>query len=101
MQGLPSFEGKPNWLLCIVAAGTGTSLGITFSYWIGYRLGTPFFEKYGYKVLIIAYFIPGVRHIMGCFSGTTQLSFRKYAIFAYIGAFLYDPTNIKFKLEIS
>jgi len=108
--GLAVFEGKLNWLLCIVAAGTGTSLGITLSYWIGYQLGTPFFEKYGtrvhlgtdkldmvskwyqkygYKVLIIAYFIPGVRHITGYFSGTTKLSFRKYAIFAYSGAFFW------------
>jgi hypothetical protein len=83
---------------------------MTISYWVGYKLGQPFFEKYGSrfhmgterfeklslwftkygnKLLLIAYFIPGIRHITGYFSGTTQLPFRKYAIFAYSGAFLW------------
>jgi membrane-associated phospholipid phosphatase len=47
------------------------------------------FQKYGNKVLIIAYFIPGVRHITGYFSGTTRIPFRKYAIFSYLGAFFW------------
>lgn len=108
--GLLVFQGKLNWLLAIISAGAGTSLGMTMSYWLGYRLGTPFFEKYGTrihlgpdkldqvshwfqkygnKVLIIAYFIPGVRHITGYFSGTTRIAFRKYAAFAYLGAFFW------------
>jgi membrane protein DedA with SNARE-associated domain/membrane-associated phospholipid phosphatase len=108
--GLLVFEGKLNWLLSILTAGTGVSIGMTISYWIGYRLGTPFFErygarihlgpdkldkvslwfqKYGNKVLIIAYFIPGVRHITGYFSGTTRISFRKYATYSYLGAFFW------------
>jgi hypothetical protein len=83
---------------------------MTISYWIGYKLGQPFFEKYGFrfhmgperfeklslwfskygnKLLLIAYFIPGIRHITGYFSGTTRLNFQMYAIFAYTGAFLW------------
>jgi membrane protein DedA with SNARE-associated domain len=108
--GLLVFQGKLNWFLSILTAGAGASVGMTLSYWIGYRLGTPFFEKYGArihlgpdkidkvshwfhrygnKVLIIAYFIPGVRHITGYFSGTTRISYRKYAAFSYIGAFFW------------
>jgi membrane protein DedA with SNARE-associated domain len=108
--GLIVFQGKLDWFLSIVVAGTGACLGMTISYWIGYRLGTPFFEKYGSKVhfgpdklqsvsrwfliygnkmLLIAYFIPGVRHITGIFSGTTRLPFRKYAAYAYSGAFIW------------
>jgi membrane protein DedA with SNARE-associated domain/membrane-associated phospholipid phosphatase len=108
--GLLVFQGKLNWFLSILAAGTGASVGMTISYWIGYRVGLPFFEKYGArihlgpdkidkvslwfqkygnKVLIIAYFIPGVRHITGYFSGTTRISFRKYAAYAYTGAFFW------------
>jgi membrane protein DedA with SNARE-associated domain/membrane-associated phospholipid phosphatase len=108
--GLIVFQGKLDWFLSIVAAGTGACIGMTISYWIGYRLGTPFFEKYGSKVhfgpdklesvsrwfliygnkmLLIAYFIPGVRHITGIFSGTTRLPFRKYAAYAYSGAFIW------------
>jgi len=108
--GLIVFEGKLHWLLSIMVAGTGAALGMTTSYWIGYRLGTPFFEKYGArvhfgpdklnsvskwfqrhgnKVIIIAFFIPGIRHITGYFSGTMHLSFRKYAVYAFAGSFLW------------
>ena len=109
-SGFLVFQGHLNWMLSIIIAGVGASVGMTFSYWIGYRLGTPFFQKYGHrfhmgpkqietisswfnmhgnKLLIIAYFIPGIRHITGYFSGITRISFRTYALFAYIGAFLW------------
>ncbi|SEB46050.1 bifunctional DedA family/phosphatase PAP2 family protein [Paenibacillus sp. GP183] len=108
--GLLVFQGKLGWLLSILSAGMGASIGMTISYWIGFRLGPLFFEKYGVRIhmgpdkldkvsrwfekygnnmLVIAYFIPGVRHITGYFSGTTRISFRKFAIFAYTGAFFW------------
>ncbi|RHW37402.1 phosphatase PAP2 family protein [Neobacillus notoginsengisoli] len=108
--GFLVFQGQFNWILSILIAGFGACIGMTISYWIGYKLGQPFFEKYGSrfhmgpeqfesfsrwfskhgnKLLLIAYFIPGVRHITGYFSGTTRLPFRIYAIYAYIGAFLW------------
>lgn len=108
--GFLVFQGHLNWTLSILTAGIGACIGMTISYWIGYKVGEPFFEKYGarfhmgperfkklsiwfskygIKLLLIAYFIPGIRHITGYFSGTTRLNFRKYAIFAYIGAFLW------------
>lgn len=108
--GLLVFQGKLNWILSIFMAGTGSSIGMTLAYWIGYKLGKPFFEKhgsrihlgperlkktsdwfekYGNKVLIIAYFIPGIRHITGYFSGVNRMPFRTYMIYAYTGAFLW------------
>lgn len=108
--GLIAYQGHLNWLLCIVAAGLGSCIGMTISYWIGFRLGTPFFEKYGRrihfgpdklnavskwygrygnKLLLVAYFIPGVRHMTGLFSGIARLSFRKYASFAFTGAIIW------------
>ena len=108
--GFLVFQGHLNWILSILIAGIGSCIGMTISYWIGYKLGQPFFEKYGSrfhmgperfeklslwfskygnKLLLIAYFIPGIRHITGYFSGTTRLPFRIYAIFAYTGAFLW------------
>lgn len=108
--GFLVFQGHLNWLLSILIAGIGACIGMTISYWIGYKLGEPFFEKYGSrihmgperfenlslwfskygnKLLLIAYFIPGIRHITGYFSGTTRMPFRNYMIFAYTGAFLW------------
>ncbi|RDW17677.1 VTT domain-containing protein [Oceanobacillus chungangensis] len=108
--GFLVFQGRLNWILSILIAGFGSCIGMTISYWIGYKVGQPFFEKYGSrfhmgperiekfshwfskygnKLLLIAYFIPGIRHITGYFSGTTRLPFRMYAVFAYTGAFLW------------
>ncbi|KXZ20522.1 bifunctional DedA family/phosphatase PAP2 family protein [Bacillus nakamurai] len=104
------FQGRLDWIISIIAAGVGGSVGMTISYWIGYKLGPAFFHKYGHrihmgpdrldkisfwfekfgnKLLLISCFIPGVRHITGYFSGVTQISFRLYAVYAFIGAFLW------------
>ncbi|MCZ8513066.1 VTT domain-containing protein [Paenibacillus filicis] len=108
--GVLVFQGKLNWLISILAAGTGSSIGMTLAYWIGYKLGRPFFERYGSrihmgperidkaaqwfqrygnKVITINYFITGVRHITGYFSGITRIPFRTFMLYAYIGAYLW------------
>ncbi|WP_276352314.1 bifunctional DedA family/phosphatase PAP2 family protein [Cohnella caldifontis] len=108
--GLIVYQGQLDWLLSILVAGIGSCIGMTISYGIGYRLGKPFFEKYGSrfhfgpeklnsvsrwygrygnKLLLVAYFIPGVRHLTGLFSGITRLPYRKYVGFAFPGAFLW------------
>jgi membrane protein DedA with SNARE-associated domain len=109
-SGFLVYQGHLNWVLSIIIAGIGASIGMTLSYWIGSKLGTPFFMKHGHrfhmgpermektsrwfskhgnKLLIIAYFIPGIRHITGYFSGITRIPFRTFALFAYSGAFLW------------
>lgn len=113
--GLMVYQGHLNWPLCIVTAGLGASAGMTLSYWIGLKLGTPFiekygsklhfgpekaektsrwFERYGNKLLIIAFYIHGVRHITGYFSGLTRMPFRTFAVYAYTGAFLWTGVFI-------
>ncbi len=108
-------QGKLHWGLSIAVGTLGISIGITISYFIGSALGYPFFNKYGsyfhmgpdrlekvskwfHKygswLLIVAFFIPGVRHITGYFSGVTKMSFSKFAIFSYIGAFAWSGTFI-------
>ncbi|MBS4201415.1 VTT domain-containing protein [Bacillus sp. FJAT-49732] len=109
------FQGHFHWALCILAAGLGSSVGMTAAYGIGYKLGYPFIEKHGHrfhmgpdrltrlsnwfgrhgnKMLIFGYFIPGVRHITGYFSGVTRIPFKIYMMFAYIGAFLWTSLFI-------
>ncbi|GMK37394.1 alkaline phosphatase [Paenibacillus sp. CCS19] len=103
-------SGSMNLVVSIVCAGVGVTFGVTLSYWIGYKLGKPFllkygkhihlgeaqleklstwFEKYGEKLLFIAYFIPGVRHVTGYFCGVMRIPFRHYAIYAYSGAWFW------------
>jgi membrane protein DedA with SNARE-associated domain len=91
----------------------GTSCGITISYAIGHKIGNPllekfgkwiyltprrldktkqWFEKYGNKLLVISYFIPGVRHIVGYFAGTVKAPFGSFLLYAYSGAFFWCLT---------
>lgn len=108
--GLIVYNGSLSWPLSVAIGGAGATIGMTLAYWIGYRFGNPFFEKYGSKfhfgpeklnsvsgwfgrygnkLLFIAYFIPGVRHITGYFAGTTRLPFRQFAAYAYSGAIFW------------
>lgn len=111
------YKGKLNWGISIIISAIGTIIGITISYFIGKTLGISFFHKYGNyihmgpkkfkkvsnwfeaygnKLLIISYFIPGVRHFTGYFSGITDISFKKFAINAYLGAFIWTFFFITF-----
>ncbi|SFC35641.1 membrane protein DedA, SNARE-associated domain [Bacillus sp. OV322] len=113
--GVLCYQGKMNLFLSVLSAGLGGVAGVTVSYWIGYKLGEPFFRrfgrfihmgpekiekmsvwygKYGKVLLLISYFIPGVRHIASIISGIIKLPFRTFAIFSYIGVFLWTGTFI-------
>lgn len=108
-------RGQLGWGTSIIVAFLGAATGVTLSYWIGFKLGPPFFNRYGHLVhmgpenvqkvsqwfgrfgnnlLVVVYFIPGVRHISGYFSGLNRLSFRTFAIRSYLGAFLWVSTFI-------
>ncbi|MBU3155928.1 VTT domain-containing protein [Clostridium estertheticum] len=113
--GFLVYQSKMNWGISILVATGGVMLGITISYFIGDKLGANFFKKYGSyihlgpakiektskwfnasgnKLLILAYFIPGVRHITGYFSGITKISYRRFSSNAYFGALLWTATFI-------
>ncbi|MCJ8011733.1 DedA family protein [Paenibacillus sp. KQZ6P-2] len=108
--GYLSYEGKLHFGLLILLAFLGTTIGITITYFIGLKLGLPFikrygkwvlltehkieraqkwFNKYGKGLIFIGYFIPGARHFSGYFSGIINLSFRKFALYAYSGALFW------------
>lgn len=113
--GYVVYQGKMSWIISIVIATLGVCSGVTLSYYIGRTLGIAFFEKYGHyvhmdkkrmdtlsiwfekygnRLLLVAYFIPGVRHITGYFSGITEVSSKKFHINAYIGALIWTTVFI-------
>ncbi|WP_082804940.1 DedA family protein [Neobacillus novalis] len=113
--GFLSFQGQLNWIGCVLAAAAGCLLGMFLSYWIGQKLGMSFFEKYGRrihlgsnrlhatsvwfkkygnKLLIIALFIPGVRHLTGYFAGITRLPFRTFTAYSCLGSMIWVSTFI-------
>ncbi|MGZ3632755.1 MAG: DedA family protein [Parachlamydiaceae bacterium] len=98
-----------------IAAYLGSVLGITGSYLIGVTGGFyiikkygsyvglnealmlkvhNWFENYGKWVLIIGYFVPGVRHFTGIFAGVSTMEYRHFALYAYLGALLWVATFI-------
>ncbi|AWB43368.1 DedA family protein [Paenibacillus sp. CAA11] len=113
--GFLSYKGMLHWQLLIICAFWGTTLGMTITYWIGRKAGMPFirkfgkwvllpphkldktrywFDRYGSSLVFIGYFIPGVRHVTGYFSGIIGLPFRKFALYAYSGALVWTALFI-------
>ncbi|MEO3946684.1 DedA family protein [Gorillibacterium sp. CAU 1737] len=99
-----------NYFYSLLFCFIGSITGMLVSYEIGKRLGlkavnkcgrwiglTPkrfekikgWVAKYGMWSILIAYFVPGVRHVAGYVSGITQMSFRRYVILCCVGAAIW------------
>ena len=115
--GFYSFTGKSSFFLTFLAGFLGASCGITISYFLG-KYGSSYISKkyaetftsytgrlqevneiyikYGNYVLLIGYFIPGLRHFTAIFAGISNFPFWRFALFAYTGAFLWISTFLTF-----
>ena len=98
----------------MLSAFFGSIAGISLSYEIGRRYGLtlllkfqlPFFSKeklesardwyrrFGKWVLIVGYFIPGIRHLTAFTAGMSGLRYRSFGMFAYTGALLWSATFV-------
>ncbi|KHF37588.1 Inner membrane protein YohD [Paenibacillus sp. P1XP2] len=88
----------------------GAIIGTTVTFFVGYRLGTPFLEqygkyvflnqarlakvkewfgKYGNKLILISYFVPGLRHFTGYVSGVLKIRPRTFFLLNYIGGLVW------------
>jgi membrane protein DedA with SNARE-associated domain len=109
------YLGKFNLGFVLLCAFLGATLGTTITYFLGKKLGLPFFEKYGKfffmhpktllklkkwfgkygnKLLLVSYFIPGLRHFTGYFSGILGIRLRTFLFFNHLGAFLWIFTYV-------
>lgn len=92
---------------CIPVATAAIIVGITVSFVIGRWVGMAFihrfgkylrirkksveqahglYQKVGHWALVIGFFIPGMRHITAVIAGAAQMTWKRFAIFAYGGA---------------
>ncbi|MEO8028386.1 MAG: DedA family protein [Bryobacteraceae bacterium] len=106
-------KGKFNIAIMWLTAWTGSMCGITLSYWIGRTLGMGFVHKWGkylritperldkvhkwydrmgHWVLVIGYYIAGVRHFSAIVAGTSGLTYPHFALYAYLGGLLWVST---------
>lgn len=113
--GYNVFQGKLSYILSLISAFVGATGGISLSYFVGYKFGLPLLKKFGPKVhiteekinktsamfekvgpilLLIGYFIPGVRHITAYIAAIDKYPFKKFVGFAYTGALLWSFTFI-------
>lgn len=113
--GYNVFQGKLIYILSLLSAFLGAAGGISLSYYIGYKFGLPLLTKFGPKfhitdqninftknlfkkigppLLLIGYFIPGVRHLVAYIAAINKFPFRKFLVYAYIGAFIWIFTFI-------
>ncbi len=93
----------------------GTICGITLSYTLGRTFGLAlihrfgkyihlteerlakahlFFERAGHWSLTFGYFVPGVRHLTAYAAGVSYVQPHIFALFAYLGAFLWATTFV-------
>lgn len=106
-------RGSLNPVGALAAAFCGSACGISVSFTIGRTLGIgvvhrygrwlhlteervnrvhEWFDHLGHWALVAGYFIPGVRHLTAIVAGTSGLEYRRFAVFAYSGAFLWVCT---------
>jgi membrane protein DedA with SNARE-associated domain len=108
-------QGRLTYGIALACSFIGSITGITVSYWIGLKLGLPFIKKYGpimyiteerfelarrlfhrwgVLMLFFGYFIPGIRQVSAIIGAISQISFRKFVLYAYSGGLVWSITFI-------
>lgn len=113
--GYLTFRGDLKLPFSIASAFLGSACGISLSYALG-RLAGPavltkltgrlhvhpdhlaktqrWVQHWGKYTLLLAYFVPGVRHLAALMAGMAKLPSGAFARFAYTGALLWSSTFI-------
>ena len=113
--GYLSFKGDLQVVPALGTAFVGSACGISVSYALGRFVGIRaitkiaprlhiraehlaltyrWVDRWGKYVLLVAYFIPGVRHLAGLVLGASLLPPLVFARFAYAGALVWTSTFI-------
>ena len=107
------FKSRLRFDFTLLTAFAGSCSGISLSYFLGRRYGRRLIHHYGprfhithqsvhrvYKIfhrlgpwaLTVGYFIPGVRHFTALVAGMSRFRCVRFAVFAYLGAFIWVST---------
>lgn len=94
----------------LAAAALGSICGITASYFLGRSSGSyvsrmrfaaarletlrAWFGRFGPWTLVLGYFVPGIRNVIGLTSGMMGLKIRDFAPYAYAGAVVSSVTCV-------
>lgn len=115
LSGYLVFKGEFALIPTLCCAFLGSISGISLSYAIGRsggyyvlrkygpRFGVTaeriqsadrWFERVGKWMIMIGYFIPGVRHVMALVAGSSKMHYPVFAAFAYSGGIIWSTTFI-------
>lgn len=110
ISGHMSTLGSFHFPLIVLYSYLGAIIGTTVTYYLGYKLGIPFFEKYGRyffmnqeriakmmkwferygdKLILVSYFVPGLRHFTGYVSGILKVRLRTFFLYNYVGGLVW------------
>jgi membrane protein DedA with SNARE-associated domain len=113
--GYLSFKGTLRLEPTILTAFLGSACGISISYAIGWFVGMPalhkigpllhlrperldqaqrWMERWGKYSLLLAYFVPGYRHLAAFLVGTSCVAPTVFARFAYTGALIWASSFV-------
>ena len=112
-SGYLIFQGKLHLVGVLLASFFGSAAGISISYLLGRLVGLRIVSHYGHFiglsqervsrvhgwfrgighwVLVLGYFVPGVRHVTAIVAGVSGLELAPFMLFAYSGAFIWVST---------
>lgn len=113
--GYLSFKGTLRLEPTIITAFLGSACGISISYAVGRFVGMPalhkigpllhlrpesldqaqrWMERWGTYSLLLAYFVPGYRHLAAFLVGTSRVPPTLFARFAYTGALIWASSFV-------
>ncbi|MFC4768953.1 DedA family protein [Effusibacillus consociatus] len=108
-------KGKMDFSTALLVSFLGSVVGMSISYSLGRYFGLPLMRKYGKRfgikeshwkrvqawyakfgafVLIIGYFLPGIRHLTAFSAGASRMPIPSFALYAYTGGFIWSLTFI-------
>jgi len=109
--GFLAAEGTFDFWLVVIIATLGSVGGALLSYWIGkvieqetimkigkflflskhdFEIANNWFEKYGSATIFVCRFVPAIRHVISIPAGFAGMQKRKFIIFTFAGAFLWN-----------
>ena len=107
--------GRMSYSYTILIASLGSFFGMNITYWIGRKLGKEFlqklgpyfspsekkfaraeswFQRFGNSLVIVGYFLPGVRQLIAYFAGISQLNYRRYLFLTGLGSIFWTTTFV-------
>lgn len=113
--------GRMSYSYTILIASLGSFFGMNITYWIGRKLGKEFlqklgpyfspnekrfaqaeswFRRFGNRLIIVGYFLPGFRQLLSYFAGMSQLNYRRYLLLTGSGSIFWTTTFVSLGLSL-